>query len=117
MNRRRGQLQGYFAGIFDGEGHVGIHRQDSRSYQLKVCVQMDDPQAVLLLWKEYPEAVITYHMEKKFWKVALNQHKAKRFLEELIPYMIIKRTGKNCPFFSSASCERTYWEAIWWKLL
>lgn len=91
MNRRRGQLQGYFAGIFDGEGHVGIHRQDGRSYQLKVCVQMDDPQAVLLLWKEYPEAVITYHMEKKFWKVALNQHKAKRFLEELIPYMIIKK--------------------------
>ena len=91
MNRKRGQLQGYLAGIFDGEGHVGIHRQEGRTYQLKVCVQMDDPQAVALLWREYPEAVYTYHNEKKFWKVMWSQHKAKRVLEELIPFLIVKK--------------------------
>lgn len=91
MNRKRGQLQGYLAGIFDGEGHVGIHRQEGRTYQLKACVQMDDPQAIALLWREYPEAVYTYHHEKRFWKVMWSQHKAKRVLDELIPFLIIKK--------------------------
>jgi hypothetical protein len=91
MNRKRSQLQSYLAGVFDGEGHVGIHKQEKGSYQLKVCMQMDDPQAVMLMWREYPEAILSHHHEKKFWKVALNQHKAARFLEEIIPFLIVKK--------------------------
>lgn len=91
MNRRRSQLQSYFAGIFDGEGHVGIHKQEGHTYALKVCIQMDDPQAIMLFRKEFPEAVLSWHPVKRFYKVAWNQHKAFGFLDSIIPFLIVKR--------------------------
>ena len=58
-NRKRTALQAYFAGVFDGEGHVGIQWNGS-TYGFRVAIQMDDPQAVLLLWREYPEDALLY---------------------------------------------------------
>lgn len=98
MNRKRSQLQAYFAGIFDGEGHVGIRRVvDTKGYVSYVCqvvLQMNDPQAVMLLWREYPDAYLRITPARNGSKAAyylqFSQHKAYTFLKELLPFLLIK---------------------------
>lgn len=98
MNRKRSQLQAYFAGIFDGEGHVGIKPTTSsggkyKTYTAVATLKMNDPQAVMLIAREYPEA-LTYASVDKYGKlnyqVYFGHHKAYRFLEEILPFLIIK---------------------------
>lgn len=95
MNRKRSQLQAYFAGIFDGEGHIGIRYdvKNCNSYTLQVCIQMNDPQAMLLLWREYPEvytSLVQNASGTKGFYLQASQHKAYRFLLELLPFLIVK---------------------------
>lgn len=97
MNRRRSQLQAYFAGIFDGEGHIGIRYdvKNCNSYTLQLVVQMNDPQALLLLAKEYPE-VYTRAARNASGTTAISlqfsQHKAYNFLLELLPFLLVKHS-------------------------
>lgn len=93
MNRKRSQLQAYFAGIFDGEGHVSIHNSGS-TYVSRMVVSQDDPQAVLLMAREYPEAVSQYRIHstgKPYWVVAWNHYKGYQFLEDMLPFLLIKQ--------------------------
>jgi len=96
VNRRRSQLQAYFAGILDGEGHISIS-QHGTTYKGAISVGMDDPQAVMLLWREYPEALVTYRPHKpsdpnsKFeWRIAFNHYKGYQFLEDVLPFLVVK---------------------------
>src|SRR3990167_6721571 len=99
-NRKRTQLQAYFAGLFDGEGTLGIYANRSErshsSYWLKVSIQMVDGSSIALLQKEYPEGRIridgrqrqgTHNLVVNF---DLNGNNAYRFLKEIKPYVLIK---------------------------
>lgn len=97
MNRKRSQLQAYFAGIFDGEGHVGIRETSSdggkyKTHVATVVIAMNDPQAVMLIAREYPEGLIYQASTggKPAWRIYFSQHKAYRFLLEILPFLLVK---------------------------
>lgn len=95
MNRKRSQLQAYFAGLFDGEGHVGIRYdvKNYNSYTLQIVIQMNDPQGLLLLAKEYPEAhtrAVKNASGTIGFALQYSQHKAYTFLSEILPFLIVK---------------------------
>lgn len=93
MNRKRSQLQSYFAGIFDGEGHVAIRRTSDNSYVCQIVMQMNDPQAVLLVWREYPDCHVRAVKNASGtigYAIQFSQHKAYTFLQELLPFVIVK---------------------------
>lgn len=92
-NRKSGQLRAYFAGIVDGEGYIGI-QTDGRSFTGRLSVQMDDPQALTMMLREYPEGTLNFRRHpvtgKGYWVALWNHYQATRILEELQPYMLIK---------------------------
>ena len=98
MNRKRSQLQAYFAGIFDGEGHIGIRETKSQggysSWVAVATIAMNDPQAVMLMAREYPEALVYQKTtnDKPTWQVLFSQHNAYRFLLEILPFLLIKHS-------------------------
>ena len=102
-NRKRTQLQSYFAGIFDGEGSVGIYHNSvnpmrphhGESYRLMATVKMTEGVAVGLLKKEYPEAVFKIVPKKNpkhsdTVEFILYGNNAYRFLKEIKPFVLVK---------------------------
>ena len=97
---RRDNLAAYFAGIFDGEGYVGVQRRDGRAHGLRVVVRMNEPTPILLLKVEYPEGSLLIHRHNGVdargvpynqgyeWRV--NQRKALRFLNDVHSFTIGK---------------------------
>lgn len=103
MTRKREKLQAYFAGLFDGEGVVGLYWMNNGrgggSWSLRVAVNMIDPRSIGLLHREYPEAKFyckeydkhknpTY---KPYYVWSLHGRNAERFLSEVKPYVILKQ--------------------------
>jgi hypothetical protein len=70
---------------------------DGRSNpELVVVVGMNDPTAVAMMWREYPEGkLFARKPQKGTWRplyvFRLNYHKATRFLEEIEPFLLVKR--------------------------
>jgi hypothetical protein len=94
MNRKRSQLQAYFAGLFDGEGCIGMNGANKSG--IAVIVGMTDPQAVGLIAKEYPEACVYLRpyvgtTNAPCYLVRINYHKAYNFLRDIEPFVIVKR--------------------------
>jgi hypothetical protein len=98
-NRRRKQLQAYFAGVFDGEGSVGVYlnRQPCGRayYYVKVQVKMSTAEIPGLLWREYPEGLLELREQRSerhahCWEFILNGQNAYRFLQEIKPFVILK---------------------------
>jgi hypothetical protein len=101
-NRKRTTLQAYFAGIFDGEGCVSVPHRYNGTYKLQASIKMDDPQAALMVWREYPEACLSrrtrYFKDKQgnitggkpYFDLTLTHYKAERFLQDLLPFSLIK---------------------------
>jgi hypothetical protein len=118
MNRKRSQLQSYFAGIFDGEGHVGIRRTADDSFVLQVMVNMNDPQAVLLMWREYPEAhtrLVQNASGTQGYHIQYSQHKAYTFLKELLPFTIVKHEQLKIALAFLAHRRRDHVNDGWMK--
>jgi len=97
VNRKRSQLQAYFAGLFDGEGFVGPNGPDRNS--ISVVIGMCDPRAVGLIWREYPEARLYLRPAKpgtKLMYVArFNYYNAYNFLRDIRPFSLVKREQIN----------------------
>lgn len=95
MNSKRSTLQGYIAGIFDGEGSVGIYKIKTDKegqyfrYTVKIMVCMRDPLAVSLLWREYPEGRL-YKDRNDMFVFHLWDNNCYRFLKEIQPFSIVK---------------------------
>jgi len=94
MNRKRSQLQAYFAGIFDGEGCIGFNGSNRNS--LSVVIGMTDPQALGLLWREYPKGHLYLRPNAQTpWRPCfifrLNHHYAYDFLRDTLPFVMVKR--------------------------
>lgn len=120
MNRRRSQLQAYFAGIIDGEGHIGL-RQTKDSFVLQVIVAMTDPEAIMLLWREYPEAYVRWYKRNEakghspsYW-VQFSQHKAYKFLQEVLPFTIVKHEQVKLALAFLAHRKRDHVNDGWMK--
>jgi len=99
MSRKRGQLTAYFAGLFDGEGSIGIyHRTINRTnpvWKLRVGIAMCDPLALALLKREYPEALFWLKQSKNpnhndVYIFELNDFQAEQFLKDIKPFVLIK---------------------------
>lgn len=96
-NRKRTQLQSYFAGLFDGEGSVGLYPDSNnrRSWRLMVTVKMTDGASIGLLKKEYPEGVFKISTKDNpkhapTVEFILYGNNCYRFLKEIKPFVIIK---------------------------
>ena len=87
-NRRRGQLQAYLAVIVDGEGSIGVYDLNN-SYSARLTIAMQDPQAVGLFKRLYPEGTFTHRGPE--YRIVYNQFKAYEILKDLIPFLIIKQ--------------------------
>lgn len=114
-NRRRNALQGYFAGIVDGEGHFSIHLSKG-SWYCHVTVQMTDPQAVMLLWRAYPEASLhmthTRDQRTGLYVIALSGHHAWTFLNDIIPFLVIKQRQARVMRAFLAHRRRSHWRRM-----
>jgi len=87
MTRKREKLQAYFAGLFDGEGTVGVYFTGG-VWRLSVGIHMIVPLPIGLLFQEYPEA--TFKKIDGAYRLNLYGETARRFLEEMKPYVVYK---------------------------
>lgn len=95
MNRKRSQLQAYFAGLLDGEGSIGLYVNNYDVHSLRVKIQMTEPLPLALLWREYPEAVFTADAMplkgvSRPFSVVLNGNKSFTFLQDTLPFLFVK---------------------------
>lgn len=93
LSRKRTQLYAYLAGILDGEGHMGIEATNG-TWNGRVVLQMDDPQAILLLAREFPDHNLQYANRaagKPYYRVSYNHYKALPLLDALIPFLVVKQ--------------------------
>lgn len=102
---------GYVAGLFDGEGSIGIYRigyiqaNRKRGLQLKIVISLTNEEPLILLKSEWGGNIqFDQHQSKKnpkhrpsfVWN--LHQGQAGKFLEDIFPYLIIKRTQAKVAF-------------------
>lgn len=80
-------MQAYLAGIIDGEGCIGIFYANG-TYQARVTVQMQNPEAVMLLQGHYPNGKVSF--ANGAWTVTYSHNKAYELLEEIKEYLIVK---------------------------
>lgn len=100
MTRKRENLQAYFAGLFDGEGTVGIYKQplrngDSWTTAVTATISMVDGCIPIgLIQKEYPEGKLRKSKRQgnrqNIWILTFNHYNAEKFLREILPYTIVK---------------------------
>lgn len=95
-------LPAYAAGLIDGEGCITMNKYwDSRynscshRYWVIVIVAMSDEMPLRLLWKRWGGSLTQRKRKNKKWKQMwvwqINCQKAYRFLEDILPYLIVKK--------------------------
>lgn len=91
MNRRRSQLQAYLAGIVDGEGSFGIYWING-SWSARLAVNMQDPEAMLLMKQCYPEGTFACYQKtaKAAFYLTYSNNRAYHITRELLPFLVIK---------------------------
>lgn len=87
MTRKREKLQAYFAGLFDGEGTIGVYLTGG-AWRLSVGIHMIVPLPIGLIFSEYPEG--TFKKINGAYRFNLYGENARRFLEEIKPYVVYK---------------------------
>lgn len=88
----------YFAGLFDGEGSVGIYRynkkRNGQTPKLTVQIGMNDRRPLALIHEQYPESWLGEHENRwgKTWKLMFpSREGATRFLSDIRPYLVSKQ--------------------------
>lgn len=88
----------YIAGLFDGEGHVSITvTQREGQTDPKLCVKLTNTHLpVMEMFKEQYGG--TFYLQKKseehhlqVYQLSLNVTESKKFLSEILPYLVIKK--------------------------
>lgn len=98
---KRSDFIPYLAGLFDGEGTVGIYRQNTKesnnSFFLSVALgqKKSENSVKLLSMIENRFGGETYEWKNKsgstMWKWQVTREHAIEFLEEVIPFLVIKK--------------------------
>lgn len=103
LNRKRETFQAYLAGIFDGEGSVGVYKRPAgnrhKHYTIssvQIQLRMSDPIPVLLFHKQYGGFYsVTRFNENPKWQTmhvwSVTGNNAYQALKELKPYVIAKK--------------------------
>lgn len=80
----------YFAGMTDGDGYVTIHRS-RKDYPDNIRVVMGKKDATVpVMAKDIWEGSV-YHSKQGMWIWDIKALKARRFLEDIAPYIKIKK--------------------------
>jgi len=81
----------YFAALLDGEGWITFERAN-KTFSLRVGVANTCKLVLQQLMNEFGGGVRKQHkVNYQVWTWSVSQHKAKRFLEAVLPYMRIKQ--------------------------
>ena len=114
-------LLAYTAGIFDGEGCIGIYRhKDKRlrkGFNYFLCVSIWSTNQWLIQWLKMNYGGCTllrpkfseeaYTSKKPIWKWQLTARKAREFLELILPYLYLKRPEAELAIsFQKANSKR-----------
>ena len=98
----------YIAGIFDGEGSIGIRKQKGRYYQLAIALGMTNEYIPNLLMFSFGGTVykdIRPDPCQVFWVWHIASRKANVFLEAILPYLKLKRNEAELAIkFQRAFC-------------
>ena len=92
-------LLAYFAGLFDGEGCIHAHfikdnKGETPRSCVKVTLSMVHPGAVRMLFETYGGSLKSYPgkgINRTKWCWWLGQRASAKFLEDLLPYLVVKK--------------------------
>jgi len=83
----------YKAGLFDGEGYVGIYLK-KRSHNIRVVIGLTDPRPLAFLHAEYGGSLWTKHYDnpnhRPFTSWYLTGSKVIQFLMDVQPFLVVK---------------------------
>lgn len=101
----------YFAGLFDGEGHVYIKTEAKKRgiVSLQCGIGMTDPEPLAMLYREYEGTFIqessnSPHLDIFRWR--LTTKKAERFLKDILPFSLVKAPQIRLSLEFCANCIR-----------
>lgn len=103
MNKNRLKILAYVAGIIDGEGHIGITKQNrlycktrkrATGYSLRIAVKMCDGDVIDFLYGNFGGHVGRiliegYKSEQYQW--VINCRKAAQLLKDILPFLRAKK--------------------------
>ncbi len=87
----------YCAGLFDGEGHIGIthNGKQTKNFALRLILCSCNYEVINKLHKQFAGSICVKNKYKNQhrdnWQWKLGGEKAKDFLRRLLPYSIIKK--------------------------
>src|SRR4051812_24103916 len=85
----------YAAGFFDGEGCVQIrvsYPRGTKSYSMRLQVSQVDVRPLEMLQQRWGGSLrLEPHRPRPIWRWCLQAHQAQAFLEEILPYLVVKR--------------------------
>lgn len=119
MNELSETEKAYIAGIIDGEGSIlvtRVSRPENRSgYRFYPIVSVTSTSKDLLDWlckttgvdKVYTKKESSIKAKRKCWRWALKQSHVQRLLDQVLPYLVIKKdSAENCLEFCKESINR-----------
>lgn len=87
------------AGLIDGEGYLGLHTNSVSKVSFTPCVKVvtTDPIMCPYLHQRYSGAISSRKRYKKHWTTTTEwsltgSPRVKRFLSDILPYMLVKRS-------------------------
>jgi hypothetical protein len=81
----------YIAGVFDGEGYIGIYGQAQKHHILTVGVKMCDPEAIGAIVEAFDGTNSGYENEHAYvYRVIFTAKRAYEFLKTIRPYLRVK---------------------------
>lgn len=85
----------YIAGVIDGEGTIGIYRQRSTQYQMKVCISNSSWPLLEWIRERVGGALVLVAREtpkhRKGWQLVVSQYQAAPLLLACREYLQLKR--------------------------
>lgn len=116
LNRKVTQSYAYMAGVFDGEGHVSIHKSKT-SYACHAVVGMSDPEAVLMLADAFGGNVCLqqpHHTSvktaKPIYRVYFAGYKGYEFLKAMKSYSLVKNRQIRIALAFLSHRRRNHWK-------
>src|SRR5688572_27979276 len=79
----------YIAGLFDGEGTIGVYKTGKKYLQVKVCIGMQDRATLEWICSLFGGKIYTVGRVYR-WELLRNQERA-NFLEAILPYSRTKK--------------------------
>lgn len=91
MSKLPEHIKSYFAGLFDGEGYVGISKSSSKNYNLRVVIAQKKTE-VLYIAKEIWSGNVYIQKKTNCGVWDIKGKLAEKFLRDIQPYSIVKKS-------------------------